>query len=673
MSFQFENLPPEQLQLQVPVYILKGQTSVPRNGLLAIFNDKFNVQYYEVYNGHFKAMIHLGPGVNSLVLQHVDGIWMNGQPAFPKDAPSVYAESKVKINYSPIQDDRLVPKIHLCVLVARDSPHLFDCPQAKMFEGNGLDVAIKKLRMGGRIMQAFTQDDMYLEHFGSRSFRFIEEHTRTTISYFEEQRGVKRDEIKIHVIPCNRTVAEIRNADYAQQNSKAKKAGELFSIAMDSLVKYGGPFSDQSTNSIPAMAAVMILDAHWDKSQNLILGHAALGGGSDRIKLAIFGSHGLHSWPMNLESLHRAFTDTTPISTNEVANDCNQCGTAWECFTLTLGAFMHEIGHLLGCPHQRNGVMLRDYLTMNRKFLPKEAYCQRTNRSEWGPVPTSQEPGWHRLDKIRFLYHPAFAVPSDFYVDSFKPRAFQVNQGMKLPQDMISEISVVTIDKDTFDLVAPSGLYLVEFITGEFPDLHYEFLPVFLQGQGCQGGVRISISSVEAQLKTKKPINLRILARGFIQKDISDIRKLLAELSTPVMVQGGSLALTKSEPYGGSNGRDVMVSFPDKNIKGFQVTHGLALDGIRVCFEDNSYVDFGNFKHHHTDFWLQKDEVVTGFNVRCGAWVDGIQILTNRKTSPMLGGGGGGVRQFLIPQGRKLQGLYGKMESWCISVGFLYG
>ncbi|KAG7840965.1 hypothetical protein KL942_001953 [Ogataea angusta] len=673
MPFQFENLPPEQLELQVPVYILKGQTFARRKGLLAVFNDKFSVQYYEIVDGYFKAMVHLGDGINCLTLQHVDGIWMNGKPAFPKDGPTVFDQAVVKLNYNPIKNESLVPKIHLCVLVGKDSPQLFDCPQAKRYEGNNLDAAVRKLRMGGRLMQAFTQDDMYLEKFGSRSFRFVEEKTRSTISYFEEVKGVVRNEIKIHVIRSDRTVGELRSADYAQQNPKAKKAGELFGIAMDALTKYGGPFAESATSGVPAMAAVMILDAHWDRTQNLILGHAALGGGNDRIKLAIFGSHGLHSWPMNMESLHRALTDTTPISTSEVANDCNQCGTAWECFTLTLGAFMHEIGHLLGCPHQKNGVMLRDYLTMNRKFLAKEAYCQRTKKSEWGPVLTSTEPGWHRLDKIRFLYHPAFAVPADFYVESFRPTAFRCNQGMKLPADAVCEISVLAIDKDTLDLVAPSGIYLVEFMTGEFPDLQYEFLPVFLKGQGCSPVVRLSVSQLESQLKSKKPINVRVLARGFVQKDISDLRKFLRELSSPVLVNGGTLSLTKSEVYGGGQGRDLMVTFPEKRITGLQITHGLALDGIRVLFSDRSYVDFGNFKSHHSDFHLEEDEIITGFNIRCGAWVDAIQILTNKRSSPMLGGTGGGVRQFIVPHGKKLQGFYGKMSGWCNGVGFLYG
>lgn len=220
----------------------------------------------------------------------------------------------------------------------------------------------------------------------------------------------------------------------------------------------------------------MILDAHWDKSQNLLLGHAALGGGTDRIKLAIFGSQGLHSWPMNWESIHKAFTDCTALNTNEVVNDCNECSQYWECLCVSLGAFMHEIGHSLGCPHQENGVMLRDYVTMDRKFLTTEENCIRTKRGKWGPVLTKDEPGWNRLDVIRFLYHPAFALPSDFEDTNLRLQFTLINQGMKLPDGLTGEPTFVAYDSDTLDILSDTGIYLIECHVGEWSRLHYEYI-----------------------------------------------------------------------------------------------------------------------------------------------------------------------------------------------------
>ena len=74
----------------------------------------------------------------------------------------------------------------------------------------------------------------------------------------------------------------------------------------------------------------MFLDSHWDKKVGTIRGHAALGGGDDQIKLAIFGSHSLQSYPAHIEEVVPAFSDCTRTDTNHVANDCNEAGSNWE-------------------------------------------------------------------------------------------------------------------------------------------------------------------------------------------------------------------------------------------------------------------------------------------------------------------------------------------------------
>ncbi|VEU23336.1 DEKNAAC104731 [Brettanomyces naardenensis] len=678
MSLTFENLPRDYEQLPVPVYILKGRSSSHQNGLLAALSDKFPPQYYEVVDGYFKAYLHLGPGSNTINLKHIEGGWDQNGYAAPKQGGKTYGEAAVTITYEPLNKhgEFQVPKIHLCVLVGKDSNGNFDCPKQSMYQGNGLDTAVRKLRVAGRLMQAFTLDEMSKNGVGKRCFQFVEEDVPSTISRQDLANHATRSQIKIHVIRSKHTVAELRDMNYAQQNGKAKEAGKLFDFALEALKDSGGDFSDSATNQIPALAAVLILDAHWSKKQNTILAHAALGGGTDRIKLAIFGSHGLHSWPMDWESIYRGYTDCSRLSTDEVANDCNECSSRWECLCVTLGAFMHEIGHSLGCPHQENGVMLRDYVTMDRKFLSKERYSIRTKRSEWSPVLTKDEPGWNRLDIIRFLYHPAFTLAQDFNDPSFKPPVVLANQGMKLPDGVDKGPNFIVINQDTLDVQSETGIYLVECHVGEWSRLHYEYIPTFYNGMGPQRSVRLNYSIMQQQLSPEwrgKPIKLEVLTMGFGQNSVDDLQGYLASHSQGIQLEGGRIG-RKSDTFGLNGGRPVQALFPPgKQVAQIRVTHGMALDGFDIIFDDRFCARFGNAKSHYSDFYLGKGEQLIGIAVHSGAWVDGIQFITNKQTSPLYGGSGGSLHKFMVPSGTSILGFYGNMGDWCNKIGVIYG
>ncbi|GMM28072.1 putative metalloendopeptidase [Martiniozyma asiatica (nom. inval.)] len=677
MTISFENLPKENENLPVPVIILKGHSSSKSDGIIGAFNDNFPPQFYPVTNGYFKAYLHLGQGMNTIKLKHLDGGFrVNGYAQFDQSKDPI-DEKIIKINYEPLDDTLFKqPLIHMCVLVAKDSPMLFDCPSDKLFEGNGIETSIRKLRIGGRLMQAFTIDEMSKNGLGNRCFRFVEEITNGTTSYQDEMNNVKRSEIKIHIIKCNQTVKEIRDANYAQQNKNAKEAGKLFDITLNALTQYGGVFSDAATSSVPAMAAVMILDAHWDVKQNLILGHAALGGGTDRIKLAIFGSQGLHSWPMNWESVQKAFTDCTKLNTKEVANDCNECGQYWECLCVSLGAFMHEIGHSLGCPHQEHGVMLRDYVTMNRKFLTFEQPCLRTNKNAWGPVLTKDEPGWHRLDVLRFLYHPAFTLASDLVDEEFKPAFSLQNEGMRLPPGVNAGPTFSALDDHTLQIYSDTGVYLVEIFIGEWSRIHYEYIPRSLGGIAPQRSVRLDYNIIQQQLAPQwrnKPIKLDVLCAGLASRSIDNLSEYLKNHSTYQIFNTpfGQIKARKSDKFGLHGGKDIVCAFPsNKKLIKIRVTHGLALDGVRFVFDDGSVADFGNFKSHYSDFDIANEKIIA-VEFRAGAWIDGIRFITDKKQSPWFGGNGGSIQHVDIVG--EFKGLWGVIGDWVNQIGVLNG
>jgi hypothetical protein len=248
---------------------------------------------------------------------------------------------------------------------------------------------------------------MYRQKMGRRTFRFDEEWTSGTSNLRDIENGMMRSEAKIHVVRCSKTVAELRDMDLAQQNPNAKRNGDLYTIALDAVKDYFKPMPGQKQ-----YVSVLLLDAHWDKAAKTITGHAALGGANEPLAMAIFGSQALQSYPSCLEEVVPAFTDCTPTDTKFVANDCNESGSNWEAANIGIGAHMHEVGHLFGCPHQATGIMLRDYVTLNRSFTSREPYSTRT-KAKGGLVLQKDECAWNRLDCLRFRSHPCFALPGE--------------------------------------------------------------------------------------------------------------------------------------------------------------------------------------------------------------------------------------------------------------------
>lgn len=677
-SIELFNLRPNE-ELFSPCVIIhgsigKGQTA----SNIQVQHPQLPPLTFPVHDSHFKATIILTPGANRLTF-----------------ITDTNVSKVVDCFYSPL--DQNVP-VHLCLIVAKDSPLEFDSPASQKAKegGNGLDLAIKKMRVGARLMQAFTNEQMLRNGFGHRTIRFVEEYTWDTQF---AQRIAMRNTVKIHIVRSDKTTKEIRDPDVAQQNDKAKDQGGLFGIAMDALKKYGGPFTQ---NEKPVQAACVFLDTHWDGK--LIRGHAALGGGDADIKLAIFGSHGMYSWPTCMEQLIPYFTDETRASTKEVANDCNECGTHWECLNITLGAFMHEIGHLLGSPHQVNGVMLRDYVRFNRSFLTKESYSLRTNSNgAKPPIFPKEECTWNRLDLLRYLYHPTFTVPQDYYDASFMRPGRLGNFDYPKP-------SVYNQGNNIFTLTSKTGIYLIEIICGDLAKAHIEYLPLSLGGTGPQKEVTLSLDELRSRIppndvpEHSNSFALRVLAVNTSDLFIENFPKSLSggdinmsKYGYPSSVVGHKSAVSGRLENSQETG---IIPVDMRTVTKVTVYYAHALMGLVFTCSDpvaipaipprtyegqkqapmttskkkSKNVVFGKQEGNKMDFVLQPNEEIVGFNLRCGWWIDAIQIVTNTgRMSPMLGNSGGGLSEVQPPAGQRILGIYGSVGGWVDAFGIVYG
>ncbi|KAK5159421.1 hypothetical protein LTS14_002563 [Recurvomyces mirabilis] len=600
----------------------------PIDGSVAVCHhqDTFPVTQWPVSDSHFKALVYLQPGPNRLRLDFTS-------PKLSSTNGQMQVHSSwILINFLPLISS---PPLQLCILVARDSPATFDAvPERIQKEGNGLNTAIRKFRMAAYLWQAFTAEQMNRNGFGRRCYRYEEEWQPGTLSWRDVETGAMRNEAKIHVIRLPHSLKEIQDLDIAQQYGPAKKKGDLFSIASEAVRAYFGPKPGQKQ-----YVSCMYLDAHWDKKVGTVRAHAALGGGDETIKLAIFGSHCLQSYPSHIEEVVPAFTDCTRTDTDYVANDCNESGSNWEAANIGIGAHLHETGHLLGCPHQESGVMLRDYVRLNRTFLTRESYSTRTKQQGLRLCMPKDECAWHRLDTLRFRFHPCFQLPAD--------------QAMNPDPS----VQVWTVDNGTILITAATGIAWIELFP-EGDDVCHHWIEYIDQSNpsGPPRQITLTEQTLREQLpaeKRKRKLKFKIFSCGGSDHEVEDLGQL-ASKEGKVKLPDGRAGFRSSKlgfsQMDSSQPSEIIIGScqkPARLLRSVRVYHGQSLDGMEFCYEDGRSELFGKRggQRGGSEFALdtRRGELILGFYLRAGAWIDGVQILTSTgRRSPVYGNANGG-------------------------------
>ncbi|CAF3474880.1 unnamed protein product [Fusarium graminearum] len=609
-------------------------------------DDNFPAISWPVCNSHFKALVYLQPGPNKLRFEFSSPKLPNSNSSNPIHA------SYLTVHMLPINNS---PPLQLAVLVAKDSPETFDASPARAEkEGNGLETAVRKFRMAAYLWQAFTSEQMWRNKLGRRAFRFDEEWTTGSANYRDRENGTMRSEARVHIIRSDKTTAEIRDLNKAQQNEKATEKGALYDIASEAVKKYFNPLPGQKL-----YVSCLLLDSHWDKAANTVTGHAALGGGDGNLQLAIFGSHCLHSYPSSFEEVVPAFTDCTPTDTNHVANDCNEAGSSWEAANIGIGAHMHETGHLFGCPHQESGIMLRDYVVLNRTFVAREAYCTRT-KSKGGVALQADECGWHRLDCLRFRAHPAFRLPND------------------PPMNADASVQAFPVESGNILVMAATGVFFVE-IYAEGDDVCHAWIEYPIDQGMPSRQVTLSESELRGRLPDKKrkgAMKISVKSYGGGSIDIDDYKKFVSKESLVKLSSGKNgfrsqkMGCSKMDGTQPTEAVFTSATKQDRVLSRVVVYHGMAVDGMEFVYDDDSRQLFGKKGGKEGgdtfEFDVRRGEYISGFVVRSGFWIDGIQILTSLgRKSPIYGNAHGGDSRTLIPpRGYIICGVSGSCGQW---------
>lgn len=586
-----------------------------KTGLIQITPHRGNIptQSLAIVKSVFKGFIPLTPGQNEIKLLY-----------FCPHAKRPFT-SFFYCTYVPLLQN---PPLKLVIIAGSDSECTYDdVPEPR--HPATLETAIKKLRLAGYLWASYTGSEMAHAGLGQRSFRLDEAWLPDSISRQSETTTVTQQTAKIQVLRSKYSVAEIRNPERAQQNHAAGSAGSLFDIALQTIRE------TPTLNGPKEHIAALFIDAHFDTTSGLITGHAALGGGTAQHSLAIFGSHSLFSWPTCLEEIESCFTDETEV-------DKRYCGVDGEgrryfaACNVGIGAMMHEVGHLFGCPHQESGVMLRDYVRLHRSLTALEP-------THADSVVGAGSCHWHRLDLLRFLGHASFLVPEDHAKSPGGVTCLGVEAGLSI--------------------TSPSGIKVVEiYLAG------HEFPKTWIETNGSSSLV-VTEKDLRARLNhAQGNIKINIIAETNESLTVNNIADLLVPETVP-----GIGHVWKSPTFGIHEGASQRILLPPA-VNTVRVFSGACLDGLEfLTGSARSVSEFGMKGGSPSDFKLMPDEYIVGFNVRSGAWIDALQIITNRRVSPMCGNAhGGGLNTLQCPAGYRVCGIFGQVGNWVVQFGMLY-
>ncbi|KND87139.1 putative zinc metalloproteinase [Tolypocladium ophioglossoides CBS 100239] len=365
--------------------------------------------------------------------------------------------------------------------------------------------------------QALTAEEMRSKGLGRRSFRLEEEWAPDTISYTFANEATMHSTAKTHLIRTDKTVAELRNAQLAQQNPTASQRNELHEIFTEALLANGAPFTPEAR---PVVAG-MILDSHYDANAKLVVAHAALGAHNPNgLSLGIFGSHLTYSWPRFIEEIPDCLLDITPPG-DRVGNDNGECASMWEACSVGQGAFLHEVGHAFSAPHT-SGIMSRGYSKDWPKcFLSKTAYCVHAQTEGVAPVTeaTPNDCHWDIRDMLRFRNLAHFRQPSDVDLNDDDPPSFGL-------QD----------DSDVLRITVTSEAGIAQALLNGNVEAGSSVA-------NPSKSIRYTLEELENRFDTQKPLALEVIAMNGKHRSL-DMWKFFADKNY-IRVPGSGIRLAK--------------------------------------------------------------------------------------------------------------------------------
>lgn len=232
--------------------------------------------------------------------------------------------------------------------------------------------------------------------------------------------------------------------------------------------------------------------------------------------------------------------------------------------------------------------MLRDYVRLGRSFITKEPFSTRTKTQGLKVCLPNDECGWHRLDALRFRFHPCFRLPSDASPSSD------------------DSVQVWPVESGKILFTASSGIAFIE-LYAEGDNLCHNFIE-YLNTESSSNGLPKQVSLTESELRQrvfgsekekKKKIRLVVVSGALGSYTVEDVGQLKSKNSLvklPKSQSGYRSGKLGHSNLDGSEPEEVLLEcafIQSKLLTSIKVYHGYALDGIEFCYEDATSQLFG--------------------------------------------------------------------------------
>lgn len=683
----------------------------------------FATQIWEVNLGHFKALIPLIEGHNSLKICYQDSVGVQGDDLSlhvlytrPNSLPLHLAivaasDSPVWQNQAQITPTQELKRQSLARMFGKMSSRLdsdlrdshaggsaralVDSPpgprRAHLRDGGIVEVK-KRFALQAYLWQAFHAEQMHRLGLGRRTFQLDDVDAAEACSSQTDNQDISLMP-RIHLLRSRHTLKEFRDPNNAQQNSKARDGGAMHAFAREALQD---PSTPRFLHSSPV--AVLTLDTLWDGKMGLLRAHGAVGnGGQGQLSLGVMGSHWLWAAPSTLSQVTASFLDTEATHESCV-NDLGECPTAWQTLNIGSGAFFHEAGHAFNNPHWPSGVMARGYVEFNRAFMTREPGCSRNGVGKDGfyaPIHSDNDDKHfhlHRAQAVRARWHPSCRLPTDpplpylaltdqvSWVEwnENEPTWVSTSQGASLTS--MSGIGAVEIEYNGEHRTRYEWLHLTK---ETLPPDHLTITPAQLS----------ELIGFDVMQPSSPSVKLTALACNMRQAELDDFRS--HGIARPLAVSGisPSRIVTKSIPLGSpSNGHQQWslilpherddLGPPRPVIRSVLIYSGACFDGLQFVYSDGSRAVFGPCGGSPYILNFEPHDAIAQVKVRAGAWIDAVEIiLASGRTSGMRGNTTGGSLRILQPHvhtatdastsasAGKIVGLYGSSGAWMDSIG----
>uniref|UniRef100_A0A1B6D7B1 Uncharacterized protein n=1 Tax=Clastoptera arizonana TaxID=38151 RepID=A0A1B6D7B1_9HEMI len=283
-----------------------------QNDIITVENSS---QYssWPIINKTFKCLVELKIGFNNITFQHNQD------------------KIDLQITYKP----RISPfSVTPLYIICKDHNGCFQAPAKS---DNSINNACAKIALGAKLIQCLTAEKLYEQGYGRKTFQLESDSNLDVPECFTFYSNLS--------VSAAKTMEEEELWTYFGREI-------MTSHLSSSSRKYFGFLSCTEWQSLGG-------------GKGQVRAHAALGGGG----LALFGTGCLHTWPSKVEEILPCFLNDTQVDTNFLMDDSCHRGTYGACFSTTLGAACHELGHTFDLGHSNQGIMSRGFDNIHLVFL----------------------------------------------------------------------------------------------------------------------------------------------------------------------------------------------------------------------------------------------------------------------------------------------------------------